>query len=42
MRLNWQKRKLFLEYGYDEDFKTGIIWNSVSLAVSVNGYWIGV
>jgi hypothetical protein len=42
VKLNWQKKKLFFEYGYDESFRTGIIWNSVSLAISIKGCWIGI
>ena len=42
MKLNWQKKFLFFHYGYDEDFKTNIIKNSVSLAISIKCYWIGI
>jgi len=39
--LNWQKRFLLFDYGWDIDLGTGIIKNSVSVAVSIRGCWIG-
>lgn len=42
MKLNWQKRKGFFNYGFDDSFGTRIIKNSVSIALSFKGYWIGI
>jgi hypothetical protein len=40
-RLNWQKSWWIFDYGFDDSFKTGIIFNRVSVAVSIGGYWAG-
>ena len=49
MKLCWQKQAPMgilgiwsIDYGWDNSFGTGIIRNSVSFAVSIRGYWIGI
>ena len=42
MKTCWQRKLWIFDYGWDDSFGTGIIRNSVSLAVSIRGYWIGV
>jgi hypothetical protein len=42
VKLCWENKLGFLEYGYDDSFGTRIIWNGVSKAVSIRGYWIGI
>lgn len=44
MRLNWQKYKFIFDYGFDENFFSGIavIINSVSIAIIIGHYWIGI
>jgi len=43
MRLNYEKYiGQHISYGWDEDFGTKIIFNSVSICISINGYFIGV
>lgn len=42
IKQSWEKHYLFYDYGYDPDFKTGFIVNSVSFAIAIKGYWIGI
>jgi len=42
MKLCWQKKFWFFEYGWDDSFGTRIIRNSVSIAISLKGYWVGM
>jgi len=49
MKLCWEKEAPIgimgiwsISYGWDDSFGTGIIRNSVSFAVSIRGYWIGI
>lgn len=41
-RLCWQSRFWFIDYGYDDEFGTGIIKNDCSVAIAMRGYWVGV
>ena len=43
MILNWEREVGgHLSYGFDEDFGTGIIFNQVSVCISVKGYFLGI
>jgi hypothetical protein len=41
-KICWQKSWLCFDYGWDDDLKTGISINSVSISISLYGYWIGI
>ena len=41
MKLCWEKKWKIFDYGWDDSFKTKIIWNKVSFAISFRGYWVG-
>lgn len=42
MKLCWENNFHFFSYGFDDSFKTGIINNSVSFAISFKGYFLGI
>jgi hypothetical protein len=42
MKLNWQRTKWGIDYGYDDSFGTGTIKNNVSFCVTLKGYYIGL
>lgn len=41
-RLCWQKTWECFDYGWGDENKTGITYNSVSFSISLFGYWVGL